>query len=176
MAWPATGIPCSRSIAALLEVARATEMPIFFTRGAAPNLPSERGAWLRGGGLSQGTDPREHEIVPALQPRPGEHVVTKTKPSAFYGTPKTITSLKAAVVRLGNHNVARFALASALGGSTGPAWAGFWRHSTAVALLSRHMGGFLESFSRQEEEELFTMGLLHDLGVMVELASGRFPE
>lgn len=117
------------------------------------------------------------DLVGILEKEPGvSSRILKAANSAFYGTPKTITSLKAAVVRLGNHNVARFALSSALGASTGPAWAGFWRHSTAVALLSRHMGAFLKAFSRQEEEELFTMGLLHDLGLMLELASGRFPE
>lgn len=117
------------------------------------------------------------DLVAILEKEPGvSSRILKAANSPFYGTPKTITSLKAAVVRLGNHNVSRFALASAFGASGGPAWSIFWRHSTAVALLSRHMGAFLKTFSRQEQEELFTMGLLHDFGVMLELASGRFGE
>jgi HD-like signal output (HDOD) protein len=120
------------------------------------------------------------DLVAILEKEPGvSSRVLKAANSAFFGTPRSITSLKAAVVRLGNHNVARFALASALGGpgaGAGAPWASFWRHSTAVALLSRHIAAFLGAFTRQEEEELFTMGLLHDLGVMVEMASGRFGE
>jgi HD-like signal output (HDOD) protein len=117
------------------------------------------------------------DLVRILEKEPGvSSRILKAANSAYYGNPKSITSLKAAVVRLGNHNVARFALSSAFGATGGPAWTTFWKHSTAVALLSRHMGAFLKAFTRQEEEELFTMGLLHDLGVMVELGSGRFGE
>lgn len=117
------------------------------------------------------------DLVGILEKEPGvSSRILKAANSAFYGTPRAITSLKASVVRLGNHNVARFALASAFGATGGPSWAAFWKHSTAVAMLSRHMGAFLKAFSRQEEEELFTMGLLHDLGLMVELTSGRFGE
>jgi HD-like signal output (HDOD) protein len=117
------------------------------------------------------------DLVAILEKEPGvSSRILKAANSAFYGTPRAITSLKAAVVRLGNHNVARYALSSAFGAAGGPAWCTFWKHSTAVALLTRHMAAFLGTFSRQEEEELFTMGLLHDLGVMVELGSGRFGE
>lgn len=123
-------------------------------------------------------------LVGILEKDPGVSTrILKAANSAYYGTPNSITSLKAAVVRLGNHNVARFALSSAFGaaGEPGraagrPVWTAFWKHATAVALLSRHMAAFLAAFTRQEEEEIFTMGLLHDLGVMVELGSGRFGE
>lgn len=117
------------------------------------------------------------DLVAILEKEPGvSSRILKAANSAFYGTPRSITSLKGAVVRLGNHNVARYALASALGGATGPAWSAFWKHSTAVAILSRHIAEFTKTFTRQEEEELYTMGLLHDLGVMLELGSGRFGE
>lgn len=117
------------------------------------------------------------DLVGILEKEPGvSSRILKAANSAYYGTPKSITSLKAAVVRLGNHNVARFALSSAFGATGGASWSSFWKHSTAVALLSRHVAVFLKAFTRQEEEELFTMGLLHDLGVMVELSSGRFGE
>lgn len=117
------------------------------------------------------------DLVAILEKEPGvSSRILKAANSAYYGTPKSITSLKGAVVRLGNHNVARFALSSAFGASGSGPWAVFWKHSTAVAMLSRHIGGFLGTFTRQEEDELFTMGLLHDLGVMVEISSGRFGE
>jgi putative nucleotidyltransferase with HDIG domain len=100
--------------------------------------------------------------------------VLKAANSAFFGTPKSITSLKAAIVRLGNHNVSRIALSASLGASGGGRWKDFWRHSIAVAMLSRHIARFTGGFTPQEEEELFSMGLLHDLGVMVEMDSVEF--
>jgi HD-like signal output (HDOD) protein len=82
--------------------------------------------------------------------------------------------IKAAIVRLGNHNISRIALSASLaGGAEGP-WADFWKHSISVAMLSRHIGRFTGAYSKQEEEELFCMGLLHDLGAMVEMDSGQF--
>ncbi|MEO7425401.1 MAG: HDOD domain-containing protein [Fibrobacteria bacterium] len=100
--------------------------------------------------------------------------VLKSANSAFFGTPKSITSLKAAIVRMGNHNVAKIALSASLGASGGGHWNDFWRHSISVAMLSRHIAHFTGVYTKQEEEELFSMGLLHDLGAMVEMDSGEF--
>lgn len=117
------------------------------------------------------------DLVAVLEKEPGiSSKVLKAANSAFFGTPRAITSLRAAIVRLGNQNVTRFAMAAALGATGGAQWVDFWRHSFAVAMLARHIGGFLGAYTRQEEEELFTMGLLHDLGVMFEIGSGRFGE
>ena len=100
--------------------------------------------------------------------------VLKAANSAFYGTPKSITSLKAAIVRLGNHNVARIALSASLGAVGGGRLGRLleaipfpWPCSRATSAGSR------ARYTRQEEEELFSMGLLHDLGAMVELDSRR---
>jgi len=78
-------------------------------------------------------------------------------------------------VRLGNHNISRIALSASLGATGGGQWTDFWRHSISVAMLSRHIGQFTGAYTKQEEEELFSMGLLHDLGVMIEMDSGEFP-
>lgn len=102
--------------------------------------------------------------------------VLKAANSAFFGTPKSITSLKAAIVRLGNHNISRIALSSSLGASGSAKWADFWKHSIGVAMLSRQIGRFSGNRTAQEEEELFSMGLLHDLGVLIEMGSGEFPQ
>lgn len=100
--------------------------------------------------------------------------VLKAANSVFYGTPKSITSLKAAIVRLGNHNISRIALTASLSGSADGPWAGLWKHAISVAMLSRHIGRFTGAYSKQEEEELFSMGLLHDLGALIEMDSGEF--
>ncbi len=114
-------------------------------------------------------------LVAILEKEPGlSSRVLKAANSALFGMPKSITSLKAAVVRLGNQNVARLALAAGLTPAPSPHWAGFWRHSVAVAALCRHMAAFTGEYDALEQEEFFSMGLLHDLGVLVEIASGRF--
>lgn len=109
------------------------------------------------------------EMEPAISSK-----VLRAANSVFYGTPRSITSLKAAIVRMGNHNIARIALSASLSKSGGGLWSDFWRHSISVAMLSRHIGKFTGAYTKQEEEELFSMGLLHDLGAMVELDSGEF--
>lgn len=68
-AW--TAIPRIRR---LLDLARKASMPVFFTHGVPPG-----GA---GGGPDRGTT-----IVEALRPAPGETVIAKVAPSAFFGTP-----------------------------------------------------------------------------------------
>jgi HD-like signal output (HDOD) protein len=115
------------------------------------------------------------DLVAVLEKEPAiSSKVLKAANSVFFGTPKSITSLKAAIVRLGNHNISRIALSASLaGGAEGP-WADFWKHSISVAMLSRHIGRFTGAYSKQEEEELFCMGLLHDLGAMIEMDSGQF--
>jgi putative nucleotidyltransferase with HDIG domain len=116
------------------------------------------------------------DLVQVLEKEPGvSSKVLKAANSAFFGTPKTITSLKAAIVRLGNHNISRIALSASLGTGGGGHWPDFWKHSISVAMLARHIGRFTKAYTRQEEEELFSMGLLHDLGVMVEMGSEGFP-
>jgi HD-like signal output (HDOD) protein len=149
----------------------------FFARtlsreGGAPKNPvliRETLAVLRDPACSAG------DLAQVLEKEPGiSSKVLKAANSVFYGTPRSITSLKAAIVRLGNHNISRIALPAALARSGGAPWADFWRHSIAVGLLSRHIARFTGAYSRQEEEELFSMGLLHDLGAMVELESGEF--
>ncbi len=115
------------------------------------------------------------DLVGVLEKEPAiTSKVLKAANSVFFGTPKSITSLKAAIVRLGNHNISRIALSASLTGGGGGPWADFWKHSISVAMLSRYIGHFTGSYSKQEEEELFTMGLLHDLGAMIEMDSGEF--
>jgi HD-like signal output (HDOD) protein len=145
----------------------------FFSRhGAAlknPALIRETLAVLRDPACSAS------DLVRVLEKDPGiSSKVLRAANSVFYGTPKSITSLKAAIVRLGNHNISRIALSSSLGATGSAKWATFWKHSIAVAMVSRHIAEFTGNRTAQEQEELFSMGLLHDLGVLVEMGSGEF--
>lgn len=73
----------------LLEAARAATIPVFFSQGlVAPDL-SDVGywkGWAHRTGHSQVEGTPGAEIVPELAPLPGEHVVRKRRPSAFFGS------------------------------------------------------------------------------------------
>lgn len=73
-------------IARLIKVARAKNVPVLYSRNSARKTGAEAGGWSAK--LAQGDDPpRAHDIVDEISPAPGELVVTKSKPSAFFATP-----------------------------------------------------------------------------------------
>jgi maleamate amidohydrolase len=74
-------------IADLLTQARASGMPVFFTRSERPRSAAERGRW-KGTTISHPlmTSPQAYQIVPELQPLPAESVIVKWAASAFHGT------------------------------------------------------------------------------------------
>jgi putative nucleotidyltransferase with HDIG domain len=114
-------------------------------------------------------------LAALLEKEPGlSSKVLKTANSAFFGTPRTISSLKAAIVRVGNQNIARIALAAALTPTRSHLWVDFWRHSIAVSMLSRHIAQFLKIYNAVEQDEFLTMGLLHDVGALAMLLSGEY--
>jgi maleamate amidohydrolase len=84
--WDAVG-----HIGRLLESARATAIPVFYTTQPAVSDATTAGAWARKNSrfLSGAVDPkfRGVDIVKDIEPVPGEIVMLKDKPSAFFGTP-----------------------------------------------------------------------------------------
>ena len=82
MGWPAV-----KAIRALIDKGRAKGVPIFFTRGEHSNRPAERGRWKHVDKLLTSTpDPKEHQIVKEFERKEEEVIITKTFPSAFFGT------------------------------------------------------------------------------------------
>jgi len=87
----AAGAPCARAIRRLLDAARPLGVPVVYTRYDAFAADAEWGRWLDKGtgaepdSLMRGSE--AHEIADILKPAPSDLVVTKTKPSAFFGTP-----------------------------------------------------------------------------------------
>jgi nicotinamidase-related amidase len=87
----AAGAPCAAAIHALLEAARPAGVPILYTRYDAFAADAEWGRWLDKGtggepdSLMRG--PEAHEIADIIKPASGDIVITKSKPSAFFGTP-----------------------------------------------------------------------------------------
>ncbi len=94
--------------------------------------------------------------------------------SAFYGVPRTITSINNAVVILGLKVINTIVLSltvfdlfpherkSSLFNRTA-----FWRHSTSCALICRFLTEKLSKFVLFDAEEAFCAGLLHDIGKVV---------
>ncbi len=103
--------------------------------------------------------------------------ILKVVNSAFYGLPGQIGSINRAIVLLGLNAVKNIAIAASLaklfkGGQLTPAFSArdLWEHSTAVAtgtkLLATRMKLGLT-------DEAFLSGLIHDIGVMVEMQYDR---
>jgi HD-like signal output (HDOD) protein len=94
--------------------------------------------------------------------------------SAFYGTPRTITSISGAVMILGLKVINTIALnltvfdlfphekKTSLFNRTA-----FWRHSTSCGLICRFLTERLRKFVLFDAEEAFCVGLLHDIGKVV---------
>jgi maleamate amidohydrolase len=90
---PSTCAPMAQermpSIRQLLEAAREAAIPVFFSQGLVKRDLSDVGLWkgrAHRTGLCQIEGSRGAEIVPELAPLEGEVVVTKRRPSAFFGT------------------------------------------------------------------------------------------
>lgn len=76
-------------IRSLLDSARRVGVPVFHTQGIVNPDLSDLGLWkgtAKRSGRCQIDGTRGAEIVPELAPVEGEHVVRKTRPSAFFGT------------------------------------------------------------------------------------------
>lgn len=83
------GKRCAAAIAELLDTTRSRGLPTIYTRGAPFIHEAEAGGWLRGRGMEvieNANRPQDHEIVRAVAPRAEDLVVTKAKPSGFFGT------------------------------------------------------------------------------------------
>ncbi|MCC5824381.1 MAG: HDOD domain-containing protein [Phycisphaerales bacterium] len=116
-----------------------------------------------------------HAVIsndPALSSR-----ILKVVNSSFYGLPGQISSINRAIVMLGLNAVKNIAIAASLaklfrGGELTPTFSAkeLWNHSNATAigckLLSDTMGMGLG-------DESYLAGLIHDIGIMVEMQYDR---
>jgi putative nucleotidyltransferase with HDIG domain len=93
--------------------------------------------------------------------------------SAYIGMPRSVASLQNALALIGLKRVQSLVLVSQLtglpetaGGSSLPLER-FWRHSTTVALIAGSIGRHLKRYELVDEQELFSAGVLHDIGKLV---------
>src|SRR6266850_489681 len=87
----AAGVPCAAAIRTLLDAARPLGVPVLYTRYDAFAADAQWGRWLdKGTGAEPDSlmrGPEAHEIADAVKPAAADIVITKSKPSAFFGTP-----------------------------------------------------------------------------------------
>ncbi|MEY2714674.1 MAG: hypothetical protein RIT24_1017 [Planctomycetota bacterium] len=109
---------------------------------------------------------------PALSAR-----VLKVVNSAFYGLPRQIGSINRAISMLGLNAVKNIAIAASLaklfrGGALCDRFDAkeLWDHSIAVATAARLLA---KEARMSSVDEAFLGGLMHDIGIMVELQSDR---
>jgi len=116
------------------------------------------------------SDIREFEA--ALRPDPALTAsMLRMANSARYGCSRKITSVRQAVMLLGTSTVVQTAVGGALSRVVprvlpgyGISAASFFRHCVAVAVIGERIGADLGLADR---EQLFTIGLLHDIGKLV---------
>lgn len=117
-----------------------------------------------------------HRLVaadPALTAR-----MLKVVNSAFYGLPRQIASINRAVSLLGLNAVKNIAIAASLaklfrGGAIGPHFDAhhLWNHSCATAAAARTVAR--KCGRKWIADEAFLAGLVHDVGILVELQHDR---
>ncbi|NNF44784.1 MAG: HDOD domain-containing protein [Phycisphaerales bacterium] len=116
-----------------------------------------------------------HKIIsndPALCSR-----ILKVVNSAFYGLPRQIGSINRAIVLLGLNAVKNIAIAASLtklfrGGDLSPQFSArdLWIHSIATAAASKLL---CDELRLGLPDEAFLAGLMHDIGIMVEMQAMR---
>lgn len=116
-----------------------------------------------------------HEVIsndPALCSR-----ILKVVNSSFYGLPGQIASINRAIVMLGLNAVKNIAIAASLaklfrGGDLTPNFSArdLWEHSIASAAAAKLLA---DSLKYGLADEAFLSGLIHDIGVMVEMQYDR---
>lgn len=94
--------------------------------------------------------------------------------SAFYGIPRTVTTVQNAVVILGLKVINTMVFSITVvkmfpgdGNSSLFSRKKFWAHSLACAVLSRQLALRMRKFTLFDPEECFCAGLIHDIGRVV---------
>lgn len=116
-----------------------------------------------------------HKVIandPALCSR-----VLKVVNSSFYGLPGQIGSINRAIVMLGLNAVKNIAISASLaklfrGGQLCPNFAAkdLWTHSVSVGTTAKMLA---DELGMGVPDEAFLAGLMHDIGIMVELQADR---
>ncbi|MCL2639328.1 MAG: HDOD domain-containing protein, partial [Phycisphaerales bacterium] len=105
--------------------------------------------------------------------------ILKVVNSAFYGLPGQIGSINRAIVLLGLNAVKNIVIAASINklfrnGHVSPHFSAkeLWTHSIAVGVMSKLI---VQRLNNTLPDEAFLAGLIHDMGILVELQAFRDP-
>ncbi len=94
--------------------------------------------------------------------------------SAFYGIPRSISSVNSAIVILGFNTIRSLVLSASVlkvfpsrPGVSGFDRKAFWKHSFMVGVVSRSLAQFYRKRKMVDLEIAFSAGLLHDIGKLI---------
>jgi len=99
--------------------------------------------------------------------------VLKLANSAYVGIPRTISSVKNAVVLLGQKRIYSLVLATTVlsalraGRDLPFSLYRFWKHSITVAMIAESIAKHLKRYGPIDTEDVFSAGMLHDIGKLV---------
>ncbi|MFW5959575.1 MAG: HDOD domain-containing protein [Chitinivibrionales bacterium] len=118
-------------------------------------------------------DSSADEVAEVLEKDPAlSGCLLKVANSAFYGMPRSVTSVQSGVVILGFNTIRSIVLTASIKRSldSKAAWFDmeeFWRHSVSVALTGRNVALNKIPFRELDPEGVFCGGILHDIGKLV---------
>ena len=99
--------------------------------------------------------------------------VLKLANSAYVGIPRTISSVQNAVVLLGQKRIHSLVLSTTVLSALKPgrdlpfSLYRFWKHSVTVATIAESVARHLRRYSPIDTEDVFSAGMLHDIGKLV---------
>jgi maleamate amidohydrolase len=74
-------------IGAILDAARTSSAPVYYTAGVTDHSVDHAGQWREKHPVTLHQPADAHDIVDEISPHLGDVLIRKTKPSAFFGTP-----------------------------------------------------------------------------------------
>ena len=132
-------------------------------------MPASTSEVLR---LFQAPDVDTAKLTRAIELDPGLAAnILRLANSPYFGTPRSTSSIKDAIVRLGTKNIYQLVMSSAVAPLIRESVRGYelppgemLRHSIAVGVGAERLG---EALDCSRENHTFTAGLLHDIGKVV---------
>jgi len=97
------------------------------------------------------------DLVEILEREPAISSKCSRPPTRFSSAPQIHHLAQSGHRAPGNHNISRIALSASLGATGGGQWTDFWRPLHLRGHVGRHIGQFTGAYTKQEEEELFSM-------------------
>lgn len=157
------------------EIDTSTDKKIKLIINRIHNLPTPPMVFTQVNKVINDPDASTYQIGVIISEDPALSAkVLKLTNSAFYGIPRTITSVKQAIVILGLDVVRSLVLSASVFEIFSKQYSidrdyldSFWRHSLSVAFMARIISRMKNSPSVLEAEESFSAGLLHDIGKLI---------